>query len=48
MRLPYKFTWSCSAMGLCVLAFFLCCWPILAATEKPPLRHVNLNTATAF
>jgi competence protein ComEA len=35
-------------MGLCVLAFLLSCWPILAATKKPPLRPVNLNTATAL
>ena len=25
MRLPHKCTWSSSAMGLCVLAFLLCC-----------------------
>jgi competence protein ComEA len=31
-----------------VLAFLLCRWPILAATKKPPLRPVNLNTATAL
>jgi competence ComEA-like helix-hairpin-helix protein len=35
-------------MGWCVLAFLLCCGPILAATKKPPLRSVNLNTATAL
>jgi len=37
-----------SRYGLCVLAFLWCCRPILAATQKPPLCPVNLNTATAL
>ena len=47
MRLPHKFTrsfrvWACA----CWRSF--CVAGPLAATKKPPLRPVNLNTATAL